>query len=37
MRQSGSEFINALFVIVESFTSQICLLEFKSAIDRVLS
>jgi len=34
MRQFGSEFINALFVIVESLTPQIGLLEFNSAIKR---
>lgn len=34
MKQYGSEFINALFVIVESLTPQIGLLEFNSAIKR---
>jgi len=34
MRQFGSEFINALFVIVESLTPQIGLLEFNIAIKR---
>jgi hypothetical protein len=32
MKQCGSEFINALFVIVESLTPQIGLPEFNSAI-----
>jgi len=34
IRQFGSEFINTLFVIVESLTSQIGLLGFNSAIKR---
>lgn len=34
MRQYESEFINVLFVIVESLTPQIGLLEFNSAIKR---
>jgi hypothetical protein len=37
MRQYVSEFINVLFVIVESFTPQIGLLEFNSAIKREFS